>query len=503
MPATRRIQGARPEALFQPPPERQPLAARMRPRNLGEFVGQDHLVGERGPLRRSVARGHLSSLLLWGPPGTGKTSLARLLAAEIGAEFNSLSAVMSGVAEVRATIAAAQDRLNLHGTRTILFIDEIHRFNKAQQDALLPHVEDGTVTLVGATTENPYFEVNAALLSRMRVWRLEPLTDDEVAVVVRRALEDGDQGLSGPLGPEGGVALDESAFEHLISLAGGDARAALNVLEGATALAEAEEVRNADGRVSPRLEDVEAAAQQRVLAYDRAGDGHYDTVSAFIKSLRGNDPDAALYWLAAMIAAGEDPKFIARRLIISASEDVGNADPRALQLAVAAGQALDWIGLPEAQYALAQATTYLATAPKSNRSGAAYWAAVAEIEANGALPVPLHLRNAPHRRMQQHGIGVGYRYSHDFEGADVEQQYLPDALVANRYYLPTDQGYEATIGARMASRAEARGAARATGKTPRSRIPGPEVKKGAGKGIMQTREENRRKLAETEKRDAS
>jgi putative ATPase len=475
----------------------------MRPRNLDEFVGQDHLVGERGPLRRSVARGHLSSLLLWGPPGTGKTSLARLLAAEIGAQFNSLSAVMSGVAEVRAAIAEAQDRLNLHGTRTILFLDEIHRFNKAQQDALLPQVEDGTVTLVGATTENPYFEVNAALLSRMRVWRLEPLTDEEVGVVVRRAIDDGDRGLAGSLGPGGGVSLSDEGFEHLVSLAGGDARAALNVLEGATALAEAEEIRDPAGHVSPRLEDVEAAAQQRILAYDRAGDGHYDTVSAFIKSLRGNDPDAALYWLAAMIAAGEDPKFIARRLIISASEDVGNADPRALQVAVAAGQALDWIGLPEAQYALAQATTYIATAPKSNRSGAAYWAAVSDVEASGALPVPLHLRNAPHRRMQQHGIGVGYRYSHDYEGADIEQQYLPDAIVARRYYLPTDQGYESTIAARMTARTEARAAAKVEGRTPRSKVPGPEIRRGAGDGLMKARESSRKKLAETQKRDAS
>jgi putative ATPase len=474
----------------------------MRPRDLGEFVGQEHLVGERGPLRRAVARGHLSSLLLWGPPGTGKTSLARLLAGEIGARFTSMSAVMSGVVEVRATIAEAQENLSLHGTRTVLFLDEIHRFNKAQQDALLPHVEDGTITLIGATTENPYFEVNAALLSRMRVWRLEPLTDDEVASVVRRALADTERGLAGPLGPTGGVALSDDAFEHLVSLAGGDARAALNVLEGATALAEGEDVRDADGRVSPRLEDVEAAAQQRVLAYDRAGDGHYDTVSAFIKSLRGNDPDAALYWLAAMIAAGEDPKFIARRLIISASEDVGNADPRALSVAIAAGQALDWIGLPEAQYALAQATTYIATAPKSNRSGAAYWAAVSDVEANGSLPVPLHLRNAPHRGMKQHGIGVGYRYTHDYEDADVEQQYLPDAIAARRYYLPTDQGYESTIAARMTGRAEAREAAKTAGKTPKSRIPAPEVTHHAGDGLMKTRETNRKKLAETEKRDA-
>ncbi len=503
MPPAKRSGGARPEALFQPPPERQPLAARMRPRSLEEFVGQDHLVGERGPLRRSIARGHLASLLLWGPPGTGKTSLARLLAGEIGAHFVSMSAVMSGVVEVRATIAEAQERLALHGSRTILFLDEIHRFNKAQQDALLPHVEDGTVTLIGATTENPYFEVNAALLSRMRVWRLESLTDDDVAAVVRRALEDPERGLAGPLGPDGGVALTAEAFDHLVSLAGGDARSALNVLEGAAALAESEGIRDADGRVSPTLEDVEAAAQQRVLAYDRAGDGHYDTASAFIKSLRGNDPDAALYWLAAMIAAGEDPKFIARRLIISASEDVGNADPRALQVAVAAGQALDWIGLPEAQYALAQATTYIATAPKSNRSGQAYWAAVSDVEASGALPVPLHLRNAAHRGMKQHGIGVGYRYSHDFEGADVDQQYLPDALAARRYYLPTDQGYEATLAARMTARLEARAAAKAAGRPKRSTMASPEIKPRSGESLMKTRETNRKKLADTEKRDAS
>jgi putative ATPase len=498
-----RPSGAKPEPLFKPPPEQQPLAARMRPRNLEEFVGQEHLVGERGPLRRSVARGHLASLMLWGPPGTGKTSLARLLAGEIGAHFSTLSAVMSGVVEVRAMIAEAQERLALHQQRTVLFIDEIHRFNKAQQDALLPHVEDGTVTLIGATTENPYFEVNTPLLSRMRVWRLEPLADEDVATVVRRALADGDRGLAGAFGPDGGVALADDAFDHLVSLAGGDARAALNVLEGAVALAEAEGVRDAAGNVAPRLEDVEAAAQQRILGYDRAGDGHYDTASAFIKSLRGNDPDAALYWLASMIAAGEDPKFIARRLIISASEDVGNADPRALTVAVAAAQALDWIGLPEAQYALAQATTYIATAPKSNRSGSAYWAAVSDVEARGSLPVPLHLRNAAHRGMKQHGIGVGYRYSHDYEGGDVDQQYLPDELAGRRYYLPTDQGYEANLAARMAARAEAREAARAAGRTPRDRNPKPELTRHAGDGLMKTRETTRKKLAETEKRDAA
>ena len=468
----------------------------MRPRNLDEFVGQEHLVGERGPLRRGIARGHLSSLLLWGPPGTGKTSLARLLAAEIGAHFTSLSAVMSGVAEVRATIAEAQERLNLHGTRSILFLDEIHRFNKAQQDALLPHVEDGTVTLIGATTENPYFEVNSALLSRMRVWRLEALTDEEVAAVVRRALSDEERGLAGSLGPEGGVGLTDDAFEHLVSLAGGDARSALNVLEGATALAEAEGIRDADGRVSPRLEDVEIAAQQRVLAYDRAGDGHYDTVSAFIKSLRGNDPDAALYWLAAMIAAGEDPKFIARRLIISASEDVGNADPRALSVAVAAGQALDWIGLPEAQYALAQATVFVSASPKSDSIGRAYGAAMADVLKHGSLPVPNHLRSAGDRRMKQHGIGVGYRFPHDFEGDDVEQQYLPDELVGQRYYVPGDQGHEITIAARMAERE----AARAAKPRRKDRATPPMASMS---DALRPREENRKKLAQTQKRDAA
>ncbi len=469
----------------------------MRPRGLDEFVGQQHLVGERGPLRRGLARGHLASLLLWGPPGTGKTSLARLLAGEIGAHFSTLSAVMAGVADVRSTIAEAQERLTLHGARTVLFLDEIHRFNKAQQDALLPQVEDGTITLIGATTENPYFEVNGALLSRMRVWRLEPLSDDDVATVVRRAIDDPERGLAGTFGPDGGVAVDQAAFDHLVSLAGGDARSALNVLEGAVALAEGEDIRDAEGRVSPRLEDVESAAQQRVLAYDRAGDGHYDTVSAFIKSLRGNDPDGALYWLASMIAAGEDPRFIARRLIIAASEDVGNADPRALQVAVAAAQALDHVGLPEAQYALAQATTYIATAPKSNRSGSAFFAAVGDVESRGSLPVPLHLRNAGHRGMKQHGIGVGYRYPHDFEGADVDQRYLPDELADRRYYLPTDHGYEATIAQRMAARSEVR----ATGRPRRDPNPKPTV--AGGGDLMRTRESSRKKLAETQKEDAA
>jgi putative ATPase len=467
----------------------------MRPADLEEFVGQEHLVGERGPLRRGVDRGHLASILLWGPPGTGKTSLARLLATAVGARFETLSAVMSGVADVRSVIAGAQDELALNGARTVLFLDEIHRFNKAQQDALLPHVEDGTITLIGATTENPYFEVNSALLSRLRVWRLEPLSNEQVGTVVRRALVDAERGLAGDLGPEGGVHLGDEAFEHLVDLASGDARTALNVLEGAVALAEAEGTRGAGGRVEPTLDDVEQAAQQRILAYDRAGDGHYDTVSAFIKSLRGNDPDGALYWLAAMVAAGEDPRFIARRLIIAASEDVGNADPRALSVAVAASAALDWVGLPEAQYALAQATIFIAVSPKSDSVGRAYSAALADVMRLGSLPVPNHLKTAGDRRMKAHGIGVGYRFPHDFEGDDVEQQYLPDELKGRRYYLPNDQGHEASIAARMAGRETAR-----SEKPRRKDRPNPPM--ASMSDSMRPREVERKRIAETQKDDA-
>jgi putative ATPase len=426
-----------------------PLAARLRPANLEEVVGQADLIGERGALRRMVERGRLVSMVLWGPPGVGKTTLARLLSEAVQAPMETLSATSSGVKDVRAIVAQARDWAENGGGSTVLFIDEIHRFNKAQQDALLPHVEEGVVTLIGATTENPYFEVNAALLSRLRVFRLEPLADEDLGRIVERALAD-------ERGYGGRVELADEPREHLISISAGDARSVLNILESAASMAGADDPEAATP-ISPSLDDVETAAQQRVLAYDRAGDGHYGTVSAFIKSIRGNDPDAALYWLAAMVAAGEDPKFIARRLIISASEDVGNADPRGLQVAVSAAQALDWVGLPEAQYALAQATVFLASSPKSNRSGQAYWKAVADVRDRGSLPVPKHLQNASHKGMKHHGIGVGYKLPHDYEGADVDQQYLPDELAERRYYEPTSEGWEARIKERMDALAEARG----------------------------------------------
>ena len=412
-----------------------PLAARMRPRNVEEFVGQPHLVGPDGALTRVVRPGYLPSMVLWGPPGSGKTTLARLLAERAGGTWRQISAVTSGVADVRALVAEAR-ALREAGGRTIVFIDELHRFNKSQQDALLPHVEDGTITLIGATTENPYYEINSPLLSRLRVYRLEPLGADEIGVIVDRALTDADRGLGGrvSLSPDGRAAL--------IDLSSGDARQALNILESAASVA--------PERAAIGPDAVAEAAQQRLLEYDRVGDQHYEAASAFIKSMRGNDPDAALYWCASMIAGGEDPTFLARRIVIAASEEVGNADPRALQIAVAAMHATEMIGLPECQYALAQAAAYVASAPKSNRVGAAYWAAMADVEERGRLPVPLHLRQAAHPRLaREHGYGRGYLYPHDFDEADVDQQYLPDELAGRVFYEPSDQGMESQIGERL------------------------------------------------------
>jgi len=403
-----------------------PLAARMRPRDLDEFVGQRHLVGADAGLRAAISAAKTPSMILWGPPGSGKTTLARLIAAAAGARFAALSAVGSGVAELRRAIADARRIRSAGGPRTILFIDEIHRFNKAQQDAVLPHVERGDVTLIGATTENPSFEVNNALLSRARVYVLEPLSPSDVETIVDRALRDPVRGLATR------VELDPDARDALVALAGGDARIALNTLELAADIAAGRDAQ------APRIArtDVEEAMQRRALRYDRAGDEHYDVISAFIKSIRGSDPDAAVYWLARLLEAGEDPMFVARRIVIAAAEDVGLADPRALSVAVAAHQAAHAVGMPEAMLPLAEATLYLARAPKSNSGMRAYVAARSAIETTGTLPVPLHLRNAVTGLMRELGYGSGYRYAHDHPGAKVEQQHLPDALAGSRFYEP-------------------------------------------------------------------
>jgi putative ATPase len=395
----------------------------MRPRTFEEFVGQGHLVGDGRALTRILSRGSLPSIILWGPAGTGKTTLAHLLADAVGAELVRLSAVSSGVADARKVMQAASGGM----FRTVLFVDEVHRWSKAQQDVLLPAVEEGTVTLIGATTENPYFSLNTPLLSRCLLLRLEPLDDDAVAELVRRALADEDRGLG-----RSELSIDAEALEHLVTIAGGDARMALTGLEAA-----AEAARAAD--VSEITREIAAdAVQKKAIVYDRQGDAHYDVISAFIKSIRGSDPDAALFWLARMIEAGEDPRFIARRLIVHASEDIGMADSRALLVAVAAAQAVEHVGLPEARLNLAHATVYLATAPKSNSVYAAIGAAFED--APSAEPVPLHLRDASYRGAKQLGHGKGYRYPHEFPGHAVEQEYRPASVSGRRYYRPSGQG---------------------------------------------------------------
>jgi putative ATPase len=413
-----------------------PLAARMRPRSLDEFVGQEHIVGPDTALRRAIEEDRVPSMVLWGPPGSGKTTLARIIASMTGAHFETVSAVNSGVADLRRVTGEAQGRLGESGQRTILFIDEIHRFNKSQQDVVLPHVEDGTITLIGATTENPSFEVISPLLSRSRVFKLEPLSAEQVEGLLRRALEDGERGIA-----DMKATIDDKTLHALSEIAGGDARIALNALELAAQTAKPD----AKGKRTITNREIEEALQKRAALYDRAGDWHYDIISAFIKSMRGSDPDASLYWLARMLDGGEDPLFVARRLVILASEDVGLADPQALQVAVAAQQAVHFIGMPEGFFPLAEATLYLATAPKSNSVGEAYMRAMQDAQATPTEPVPLHLRNAPTPLMKGMGYGRDYQYDHSFPEHHSGQQHLPDKLARRRYYNPGTLGYEQRI----------------------------------------------------------
>jgi len=415
-----------------------PLAARMRPRTVDEMVGQEHIVGPGKLLRRAIEADRLGSIILWGPPGTGKTSMGSVIANTTESAFEAMSAVMAGVKELRQLVAAAKNRRVMTGRRTILLVDEIHHFTKTQQDALLPHVEEGLITLIGITTENPYFEVIGALVSRSRIFRLEPLSEEQIALILRRALADPERGLG-----DRKVDLAKDAEAHLVRVAGGDARIALNALELAVETTEPDD----DGVIRVTLEIAEDSIQQRALLYDKDGDAHYDTVSAFIKSLRGSDPDAALYWLARMVYSGEDPRFIVRRMIILASEDIGNADPQALAVATSAAQALEWVGLPEAQYSLAQAAIYLATAPKSNSAGG-YFKALADVEEEGAGEVPDHLKDSS-RDGEALGHGKDYKYPHQYRGHFVRQQYLPDRLQGRRYYEPSAEGYEREIRKRL------------------------------------------------------
>ncbi len=417
-----------------------PLAARMRPAAFNDFVGQKHLVGEGRVLRKAIESGQLPSIILWGPPGSGKTTLAFIIANITDSHFSSVSAVSAGVADLRRIIEEARERRKLYQHKTILFIDEIHRFNKAQQDAVLPFVEDGTVTLIGATTENPSFEVVSPLLSRCQVLTLNPLTEDEIRVIIIRALKDSANGL-GQLN----VQLDDDAMLHLITMSSSDARIALNALE----LAAMTTPPDADGKRRISLATIEDAVQQRALLYDKAGEQHYDIISALHKSMRGSDPDAALYWLARMLEAGEDPLYIVRRLVRFASEDVGMADPQALVVAMAAQQAVHFIGMPEGNLALAEAAIYLATAPKSNSLYQAYSRVQKELKQGSNEPVPLHLRNPVTSLMKKTGYGKGYKYAHHYPEHFVEQQYLPESLQGKRFYTPSGQGYEKQVMARL------------------------------------------------------
>jgi len=418
--------------------ERAPLADRMRPRTLDEFVGQEHFLGEGKLLRRAIEADRVTSVLFYGPPGTGKTTLAQIIANTTEAHFSSLNAVLSGVNDIREAIQKAKNRLKHHQMRTILFIDEVHRFNTAQQDALLPHVEDGTVTFIGATTENPYFEVNDALVSRSRVFELEPLDNGDLRQIAAMALTDPERGYG-----DRDVEVTEAALDHIIDTANGDARSVLNALELAVETTDPTE----DGAISIDLSVAEDSIQQRAVLYDKEGDAHFDTISAFIKSLRGSDPDAALYWLARMLYAGEEPRFILRRMLIFAAEDVGMADPRALQVAQSAAAGFDYVGMPEGQFMMAECCLYLATAPKSNTTFA-YFDALDHVRNEQTDDIPQHLKD-PSRDQEGLGHGEGYQYPHAYQQHYTPQQYLPNEMQGTYFYEPTEQGYEKQVAQRL------------------------------------------------------
>ena len=418
-------------------PEDAPLAARMRPRTLAEYAGQHHILGPGKLLRRAIEADRISSLILFGPPGTGKTTLAQVIAGATEAKFERLSGVESNVADIRRVVASAATRRANSGTKTILFVDEIHRFNKAQQDVLLPEVENGIIRLIGATTQNPFFSVNSALLSRSQVFQLDPLSEDDLLAVMQRALNDAERGLGSRR-----IIFDADAAAHLARLSDGDARKCLNALE----IAALTSAPDSEGTIHITLASAEESIQRKALVYDGTGDAHYDTISAFIKSMRGSDPDAALYWLAKMLHAGEEIRFIARRIVICASEDIGMADSNALVVAMAAQQAVEFIGLPESNLILAHATVYLATAPKSNRCTVAIGKAAQEVREGRSLAVPPHLRDGHYKGSERLGHGKGYQYSHDFEGSYVPQAYLPEGRI---YYEPTENGLEKRVKERL------------------------------------------------------
>ena len=417
-----------------------PLADRIRPKTLEEYVGQEHIIGKGKLLYRAISADKISSIILYGPPGTGKTTLAKIIANTTKMIFTQLNAVTSGIKDIREVTTEAKNQLGMYNKRTILFIDEIHRFNKSQQDALLPFVENGTIILIGATTENPYFEVNKALISRSMIFKLESLNDKDIKKILLNSLKDTDRGLG-----NFNVSIDEDALDHLVDISNGDARIGLNGLELAVLTTDP----NSDGKINLNMDIIEECVQQRAIKYEKNGDEHFDTVSAFIKSMRGSDPDATLYWLAKMIYAGEDPKFIARRIIISASEDVGNADPNALNIAISAFEAVNFIGMPEGKFALAQAAIYMASAPKSNASYEAINKALDDIKNIKTGNVPAHLKDSHYSGSSEFGHGKGYLYPHNYEEGYVKQQYLPDNMVGAKYYKPTENGHEKSIKQRL------------------------------------------------------